>query len=213
MEADKNADKPAAERRSAKTGRTSKASHATATQKSEGIWVSGPGLPPKRSIERNALVAIAIVVILAAVFSALFYGLVAYKPTSFKAFASNFNRANSVAVYVNYTNGTEFAPELSCSNALIEELISSSAVHKNASQISLYILYNNSCVYRQGALGTLISNYTNATRSECISYGTGKPSIFINYSRANSTVITPEKLYFTGDAKFLSECGIAYQIT
>ncbi|EQD67411.1 hypothetical protein B2A_00768, partial [mine drainage metagenome] len=70
-----------------------------------------------------------------------------------------------------------------------------------------------SCIYRQGALGTLISNYTNTTRAACLGYGKSMPSIFINYSTANSTVIKPTQLYFTGDAKFLDECGIAYQIT
>ncbi|MEM0149915.1 MAG: hypothetical protein QXW10_03410, partial [Candidatus Micrarchaeaceae archaeon] len=167
----------------------------------------------KEGIEKKTIAIIAIIIIFASVFSALFYGLVAYKPTSFKAFADNFNKASSVSIYVNYTNSTDFAPELSCSTALIEELISSTTVHKNASQINFYVLYNDSCIYRQGALGTLISNYTNATRSECVGYGSGKPSIFINYSNSNSTIITPNRLYFTGDAKFLSECGIANQIT
>ena len=167
----------------------------------------------KAGIEKKTLAVIAIIIIFAAVFSSLFYGLVAYKPTSFKAFASNFNKANSVSIYINYTNGTDYAPELSCSNALIEELIGSVTAHKNASQINLYVLYNDSCIYRQGSLGTLISNYTNATRSECLGYGSSEPSISINYSNVNRTIITPNKLYFTGDAKFLNECGIAYQIT
>ena len=193
--------KPATSRKgAAKAARKSNPAKSGEPQKKEGIG-------------RQTLAIIAIVIIFAAVFSSLFYGLISYKPTSFSAFASNFNKASSVAIYVNYSNGTTFAPELSCSNALIEELTSSVKDHKNASQINLYVLYNDSCIYRQGALGTLISNYTNATRAECIGYGAGKPSVFINYSSVNRTIITPSKLYFSGDANFLDECGIAYQIT
>lgn len=193
--------KPATSRKgAAKAARKSNPAKSGEPQKKEGIG-------------RQTLAIIAIVIIFAAVFSSLFYGLISYKPTSFSAFASNFNKASSVAIYVNYSNGTTFAPELSCSNALIEELTSSVKDHKNASQIDFYVLYNDSCIYRQGALGTLISNYTNATRAECIGYGAGKPSIFINYSSVNRTIITPSKLYFSGDANFLDECGIAYQIT
>ena len=193
--------KPATSRKgAAKAARKSNPAKSGEPQKKEGIG-------------RQTLAIIAIVIIFAAVFSSLFYGLISYKPTSFSAFASNFNKASSVAIYVNYSNGTTFAPELSCSNALIEELTSSVKDHKNASQIDFYVLYNDSCIYRQGALGTLISNYTNATRAECIGYGAGKPSVFINYSSVNRTIITPSKLYFSGDANFLDECGIAYQIT
>ena len=193
--------KPATSRKgAAKAARKSNPAKSGEPQKKEGIG-------------RQTLAIIAIVIIFAAVFSSLFYGLISYKPTSFSAFASNFNKASSVAIYVNYSNGTTFAPELSCSNALIEELTSSVKDHKNASQINFYVLYNDSCIYRQGALGTLISNYTNATRAECIGYGAGKPSVFINYSSVNRTIITPSKLYFSGDANFLDECGIAYQIT
>ncbi|MGC8537829.1 MAG: hypothetical protein ACP5MZ_02490 [Candidatus Micrarchaeia archaeon] len=209
MEA-KNIDNAGAKNRAAKSS-SAKKSTARSAKKNNATKTSE--LQQKEGISRQAIAVIAIIIIFVAVFSSLFYGLVSYKPTSFSTFANNFNKANSVAIYVNYTNGTTFAPELSCSNALIEELTSSVKDHKNASQINFYVLYNNSCIYRQGALGTLISNYTNATRSECISYGANKPSIFINYSSVNRTVITPSKLYFSGDANFLDECGIAYQIT
>ena len=209
MEA-KNTNKRAGNRQRASTA-SSKSIIINSTKQKLSNTAQNPAR--KHIIETKTLAVIAIIIIFAAIFSSLFYGLVAYKPTSFKAFASNFNKANSVSIYINYTNGTDYAPELSCSNALIEELIGSVAAHKNASQINLYVLYNDSCIYRQGSLGTLISNYTNATRSECLGYGSSEPSIFINYSNVNRTIITPNKLYFTGDAKFLNECGIAYQIT
>ena len=78
--------KPAASRKgAAKAARKSNPAKSGEPQKKEGIG-------------RQTLAIIAIVIIFAAVFSSLFYGLISYKPTSFSAFASNFNKASSVAI-------------------------------------------------------------------------------------------------------------------
>lgn len=166
-----------------------------------------------RPRSRTALIAVAIFAILAIAFTSLFFGLSQYSSTDFASFQSNFNSAKSVAIYINDTNSSVFPVQVSCATALIEELSGPTLAHRNASTINLFVLYNDSCVYKAGGLGTIITNYTYVSKQECLNYSRSMPSIFIGYSNANSTTITPSRLYFTGDSAFMRQCGIAYQIT
>lgn len=172
-----------------------------------------PKAQKKIAVNKRALaVIIAVVVIAAIVFTSLFYGLYSSSSSSFTAFQSNFNSAKNVGIYINYTNSSSMGSLVACSSALIEELSGVSGAHRNASSISLFVLYNNSCIYKQG-LGQVAKNFSNATRQYCLNISRTMPSIFIAYGPTNGTVITSNRLYFVGDQKFITECGIAYQIT
>ncbi len=162
---------------------------------------------------RTSLIAVVIFAILAIVFTSLFFGLSRYGSTDFASFQSNFNSAKSVAIYINDTNSSIFPVQVSCATALIEELSGPTLAHRNASTINLFVLYNDSCVYKAGGLGTVITNYTYVSKQECLNYSKSMPSIFIGYSDVNNTAVMPSKLYFTGDSAFMRQCGIAYQIT
>jgi hypothetical protein len=117
-----------------------------------------------------------------------------------------------VAIYVTYQNGTEFSYSSECAYQLIERLIDNQARHRNASTIDFMIVANStSCLSPNGALGT--ANGTKITPlSSCLALSNSEPSIFINYSSTNSTVIKSGKLYTSGDDLFLSECGVASEL-
>jgi len=131
---------------------------------------------------------------------------------SFQAFQSSLYAAPRAAIYVTYLNGTSFSYSASCAYSLIESLISNRAHHRNASSIDFMIIANStSCLAPSGALGA-----SNGTRvipiSSCLAASRSEPSIFINYSSVNSTSIRSGNLYTSGDALFLSECGISSEL-
>ena len=78
------------------------------------------------------------------------------------------------------------------------------------STINFFILTNDSCTYSPGF--SLPIQLKNASIQNCLNFSAGNPSIFINYSSTNTTIIKPNTLYFMGNAEFLGECGIAYEI-
>lgn len=134
-------------------------------------------------------------------------------PTSFSTFKSNFNSADSVAIYVNDTN-PYYTYAVTCADAIIQELVGPTSAHRNASTIKFFIIYDNStsCIYNPGIIGSANSSYANATAEECLNYSRSMPSIFLRYSDVNSTIVTPNRLYISGDARMMTLCGIAYQI-
>ena len=173
-----------------------------------------PIQPKQRIGKKGMLIVVATFVVVVIIFTSLFFGIsTTGNTTDFSTFQKNFNSAKNVAIYINDTNSVAFPYQVSCATALIEELSGPTLAHRNSSTINLFVLYNNSCIYKPGGLGSAITNYTNTTRQICLNYGKTMPSITLDYSNANGTVITTSSLRFIGDLKFLQQCGIAYQIT
>jgi len=137
--------------------------------------------------------------------------LFTYKPVSsspFYSFASNFHSAPKVAIYIDAHNSTALVSTESCATDIIENIVASRQYHRNASSIEFFVLNQSECFTNSQNLG-VASNYTQMPASECINMSNSMPSIFINYSTRNSTIITGEKLIIIGDAIFLRECGVA----
>jgi hypothetical protein len=131
---------------------------------------------------------------------------------SFQGFQTHFYSAPRVAIYVTYLNGSTFSYAAGCAYSMIEKMIESSTNHRNASTIDFLIIANStSCLAPIGVLGA-----SNGTRvipiSECLATSSHEPSVFINYSATNSTVVRAGNLYTSGDALFLSECGISSEL-
>ncbi|MCL4373320.1 MAG: hypothetical protein M1360_00810 [Candidatus Marsarchaeota archaeon] len=146
-----------------------------------------------------------------AVLVALDLLLFLYHPSAgqpFYTFESNFHSAKSVAIYMSAYNGTVFASTEPCATSIVESIVSSSKYHRNASTINFFVLNQTACFTSAKALG-IVSNYTQEPISDCLNVSKSMPSIFINYSDVNSTIITPDKLVMQGDYAFLSECGVA----
>lgn len=156
------------------------------------------------------VIAVAAIAVLAYLSYLEFYSA----PSSFQSFKSLFNSASEVSIYVNDTNVTTYQYVLGCTNALIQELTGPTPAHRNSTSIHLFVLYDNStsCIYSGGRFGYSV-NYSNATASQCLQMGASMPSIMLSYSRANSTRISGDRLYVSGDQQYMAHCGVAYQIT
>jgi hypothetical protein len=169
--------------------------------------------PDDKSSSRKYVAVIGTVVIILIIAGALVYGLSSNSPTSFSTFKAGYNSASRVAIYASAgSNNTGIGSTVGCATALIEGLIGSPSSHRNASTIDFFIMNQTSCVYEHG-IGGAVGNYTYNSPGNCINTSKSEPSIFINYSVVNSTVIKPTVLYISGDAQFLSLCGVASEIT
>lgn len=160
---------------------------------------------------KGVWVALFIVIIFAIVAGGLVYGLSRQTGTSITTFENNFNAAPTVAIVVYANNNSELGPPISCATNLIEELTSShGTAHRAASSIVQYYMNSSVCSYSQIGVS---ENGTTTTTARCLAMSAEYPRIIINYSTTNNTSITPDVLYVSGDTRFLSECGIASEIS
>jgi len=136
----------------------------------------------------------------------LFYHSSSAQP--FYTFENSFHSAPSVAIYVTAYNSTALDSTMGCATQLIESMVSSSGYHRNSSSINFFVLNQSACFSSASALGTA-SNSTQKPISECMNVSKSMPSIFINYSTVNKTIINAKSIYIIGDTIFLKECGIA----
>ena len=157
-----------------------------------------------------AVVGIAVVIVIIA--GAVVYGLSSTQPTDFNAFKSNFNSAGRVAIYTTGYNGIALSSTIGCATAVIESVVGSRAYHRNASTIDLFVINQTECVFENG-IGGAVGNYTFNSIGNCLNVSKAEPSIFINYSPVNSTVIKPRALYVSGNEQFLGMCGVAAEIS
>lgn len=166
----------------------------------------------ERAQSRKYIAVIGIVVVIVVIAGAAVYGLNSTKPTDFSTFRSNFNSASRVGIYTTGYNGTALSSTIGCATAVIESIVGSQTYHRNASTIDLFVLNQTDCVFENGISGT-VGNYTFNSIGNCLNVSKAEPSIFINYSQVNSTVIRPKALYISGDEQFLGLCGVATEIT
>ena len=153
-----------------------------------------------------------IVVILFAIAGGLVYDLSGPSSTaSFSTFSNNFYSAPAVAIVVSGSNGTELSSAIGCGTLIIEQITENQATPRNASSIDFYSMNSTSCTYSMG-LGYPLKNASYASPAQCISMASAVPRIFVNYSSSNSTIITTDALYVSGDTDFLAMCGIASEL-
>ena len=169
--------------------------------------------PEAKSPVRKYAMAVFSAVVVVLVVVGLYYLLIGALPANFNTFRSNFNAAPRVALLVTAYNGTQLSGAIGCASSLIQQMVASQSQHRNASTIDYYVLNQTECVYSTTGLGSLLKNYTYATPANCISMSSGEPRIFINYSEVNNTRITSTSLSYSGNIKFLLQCGIASEMT
>ena len=79
----------------------------------------------------------------------------------------------------------------------------------NFNRMDFYLIQNKtSCAYINETIASITPNgsYIVANSTYCLSRASEEPSIFINYSDTNSTIITAEHVYIQGNYRYLSEC-------
>ncbi len=165
--------------------------------------------------KKNIGVLAFIIIIIIVIAGALVYGLnsSSQSQTSIGVFQSNFDSVSNVSVVVTAYNGTTLAASTGCAASIIEELTAThGSAHKNASMIGFYVINSTNCLYTEH-LGLIGATYLNATPRSCINMSKSTPSIFINYSSTNKTTITQKALYISGTIGFLTQCGVATEIT
>lgn len=127
-------------------------------------------------------------------------------------FLSNLRAAPTIGIYVNDLNGTVYPDANFCATSLIYQIISQNYTHRDPATIDFFIINGSArtCTYTKGL--RTAGNLTNTTLSDCISMSSTMPSIFINYSRVNRTIVKNSALYIEGTPQYLYECGISAQI-
>ncbi|MGC8572004.1 MAG: hypothetical protein ACP5RI_03030 [Candidatus Micrarchaeia archaeon] len=153
-----------------------------------------------------------IIIIIAVIFGAYQYYVTPQQSTSFSTFISNFNSAPKISIVVSAMNSTDLSYAIECETQLILSLTSNHENYRNPSSMNLYVIEGNNCTYLNG-LGSYTSNYINTGKSECLNMSSVNPTIYINYSNTNSTVIKQNALYFSGNSKALQMCGIAPELS
>ncbi len=169
----------------------------------------------KRGQGRALAVLLFIVVAVFAIAGGLVYGLNrAQQSTSISTFENNFDAAPRVALLVTAYNGLALAATVGCATNLIEQLAAThGSAHRDTSTIDFYVINQSACVYSPYGLGSSYINYSKASPSQCLSMSANEPRIFINFSSANQTMITPTALYVMGDVDYLTQCGVAAELT
>ena len=127
--------------------------------------------------------------------------------TPFSTFASNFHAAPRVALVVFFSNESEYISEYPCFTKMIESI----AYTRNATTIDFFIINGTTCTYPSTGLGKPIQIATT-NASKCLSVAKAEPSIFMNYSNVNRTIITPYHLYIYGNNAYMNACPIASEL-
>ncbi len=176
------------------------------TRKAEPKAAKAEQVPAKTKY----IAGIGLAVIILAIAGALFYGLQPSQPSSIGAFQASFLSANTIGIYVGDFNATGYPPADGCANNLIETAVANAQHHRAPGSINFFVVNTTSCSYSHGLGGTVNTSVINVT--QCLGFSATEPSIFINYSTTNSTLVRDGVLYISGTLKFLSECGIASEI-
>ncbi|MGD0728667.1 MAG: hypothetical protein ABR981_01160 [Candidatus Micrarchaeaceae archaeon] len=133
--------------------------------------------------------------------------------SNFSAFKHNFETAPRVDIFSTAYNGTVESGTVGCATAIIIQIISNKTNHRNASTIDYNIINNTKCIRSVGLGNINSSKVYNTSLQNCLNTTKGEPTIYINYSKTNSTIIKPNYMYISGTQLFLSECGVASQIS
>ncbi|MDE1855577.1 MAG: hypothetical protein KGH57_04670 [Candidatus Micrarchaeota archaeon] len=154
---------------------------------------------------RTALMIAAPIVLAFAIF---FIVILPTLTVPFSTFKSNFLAGSRVALVAVYNSTFGAAFTLQCATQLVQVVAHS----RNATSIDFYVFSGSTCTYPVGGLGHAVSLATN-TIGNCLSMTGGEPTLFLNYSQANSTRITPYRLYVSGNAEYMAKCPIAVDLS
>ena len=155
----------------------------------------------KRSTYLSAAVIIAVILIVGYVLIVLLPSL---SGVSFQTFKQNFNAAPRIAIAVTYINESSYVSEVPCFTNMLEII----GRTRNASTIDMLIMNKTTCTYSPSGLGRSV-NIKTANASSCLSIANSEPSVFLNFTMGNSTLVTPYHLYVSGNSQYFAKCSIA----
>lgn len=129
--------------------------------------------------------------------------------TAFASFKSEFNSAQKIAIISQYINGTEYVNISRCVTDLVHDEVSS--LQRNSSTINFYVINSTTCTYSPTGLGHTINPITT-NASSCENSTASEPSIYLNYSANNYSVLTKNHLTVYGNGAYFAQCPIAISI-
>jgi len=182
---------------------------AAAQRKAEPVLTEGKSESTKRNASHNAtLLAVSLIVVLVIVIAATLVVLLSRPGVPFSTFKSNFYSASNVAIVATYANESQYIAESACFPTL-REIVSE---HRNASTVLFFLINasNSTCTF-----SPTISPISIETKpaSYCLSIANSEPSIFLNYSSTNSSIITAYRLKVFGNAQYMQQCPIAIDMS
>ncbi len=160
----------------------------------------------KQGSRRNTLLfALAIIVPSLCAFFALF--MLLHTPgVPFSTFKSNFLSSSNVSIVAVFSNYSQFAAEEACFVELSEVL-----PFKNVSRVNRFLIYtaNDTCTFSP----VYPMQIETKPASYCLSIADSEPSIFLNYSSVNTSIITAYRLTIYGNAEYMQKCPIAVDMS
>lgn len=171
-----------------------------------------PATKSKSGMSRNQtyIVAALAVVVIFALFFIFIYpnSLIATVP--FSTFKSNIQGSPRLSITATYSNQSQLANESICFTSMIQ-VVSHTRL---PSTIDFFIIdkATNVCTYSTTGLGGSVNPITTNS-SYCLGRAYGEDGIFINYSNANSTIITPGRMFVYGNDAYLAKCPIAIELS
>lgn len=126
----------------------------------------------------------------------------------FSTFKSNFDSAKNVAIVVTYFNTSQYISQSQCFSTAIQVV----AGRRNASSIGFYILNQTNCTYSPTGLGHGI-NVSTTTKAYCLNLARSVPTVYLNYSASNGTLVKAYDLYVYGNSAYWAGCPIAVELS
>jgi len=155
--------------------------------------------------KNNYLVYGVVIVVVALIAIGIYYVFANTVAVPFSSFKTNFLAAPRVGVVSTFSNLSQLPSEISCYSQIIQYI----AHNRNSKTIDFFQIdqRNASCTYAAG-LGYPI-NTSQQSVAKCLAVANSEPSVFLNFSDANSTTVTLLHLYVSGNAQYMARCPIA----
>ena len=164
----------------------------------------------KRQSSSRTLTIAAIAVIVIAIIAVVFLLLPSTATgVSFSSFKSTFDNSGRISIVATYWNASQYPLMSPCYTSVIQVIAHS----RKASTIDFYLIdsANKSCTYSKSGLGgSIVPITTNA--STCLATAYSEPAFFLNYSTANSTMITANRMFVYGNSQYMSSCPVAVNL-
>ncbi len=165
---------------------------------------------PKSGFDSRIILALAVIIVIAIIAILVLYPSAIISGVPFSTFKSDLQSSPRVSLTATYTNQSQYANESTCFTSMIQVLSHT----RQPSTIDFFIINKatNVCTYSTTGLGGSV-NPTTTNASYCLSQAYGEDGIFLNYSTANYTTITPSRMYIYGNDAYLQKCPIAIELS
>lgn len=164
---------------------------------------------PKPASRTLMYVAAAIIILaVAAAYTVLVLLPSGSSPATFSTFKANLNAASRVAILSTYADPTQLNIESQCFTDIVQIL----STQRSPTTIDFYEVNATSCTYSPNGLGHEVTP-ANTTPAVCLKDAAAEPSIYLNYSTSNSSIITADHMYVYGDAQYFEQCPVAVDLS